>query len=198
MDYAPAGDGAAREQAGPALRDADELCRYGAAQLFLSRAARVQPRLELTDATAAAVLQICRLVEGMPLAIDLAAAWARVLTCPQIAGHVGANLDWLASLCRDVPERHRSVRAVFDQSWARLGAEERRALCRLAVFPGGLDHAAAAALGDLPGAGHEQLLAALVDRSLLRCDGAGRFAMHALVRRYAAGLPPVERVIGEP
>ncbi len=114
-----------------------------AVQLFVERARRVRRDFSL-EAERGAVLRICRLTDGMPLAIELAAAWARTLPCSVIASEIERNLAFLATGLRNVPERHRSVRAAFDQSWRLLAEEERAVFRRLAVFQGGFHGEAAA------------------------------------------------------
>ena len=81
-----------------------------------------------------AIARICRLVEGMPLAIELAASWVRVLTCAEIAAETERDWGFLSGASRDMPARHRSLRAVFDQSWALLGEDERRILRDLSAY----------------------------------------------------------------
>lgn len=159
--------------------------RAEAVQLFVERAQRVQPTFTLSHANRAAVVQLCRQLEGFPLAIELAAACVRVLTPQEIAAELDRSLDVLASASRDRPERHRSLRAVLDHSWRLLSDAERGVLARLSVFRGGCEREAAAnvARADLP------LLAALVDKSLVRhhgVDGVTRYTLHELVRQYAA------------
>ena len=135
--------------------------------------------------------QICNLVEGMPLALELAAAWARTLSCQEIANEVAGVLDLLASSRRDLPERHRSMRAMFEHSWQMLNGEERDAFKRLSVFRGGFQRQAA---HEVSGAGLA-LLSALVDKSLLRCTPGGRYELHELLRQYAGEkLTPAESV----
>jgi predicted ATPase len=114
----------------------DEIGSYSAVQLFLQSARRVQPGFSLTE-NAEAVIGICQAVEGMPLALELSAAWLRVMPCPQIAGGIRQALDFLATPLRNVPERHRNLRAVFDHSWALLSEGERGVLASLSVFQGG-------------------------------------------------------------
>ena len=149
-------------------------------QLFVQSARRACDGFVLTAADGPAVLGICRLVEGLPLAVELAASWSRVLTCHEIARELEVGLDVLTTVLRDVPTRHRSMRAVFDQSWRLLPAGEQRVLRRLAVFRGGFDREAAVAVAEasLPD------LAGLVDRALLRWAGP-RYDLHELVRHYA-------------
>jgi predicted ATPase/DNA-binding CsgD family transcriptional regulator len=170
--------------------------RADAVQLFVDRAQRVQPTFALTPANRGAVVRLCRQLEGLPLAIELAAACVRVLTPQEIVAELDRSLDLLASASHDRPERHRSLRAALDHSWRLLSDPERAALARLSVFRGGCEREAAAVVAgaELP------LLAALVDKSLLRhsaIDGVTRYMLHELVRQYAALRlaedPPAQR-----
>src|SRR5262249_15232915 len=95
-----------------------------AARLFQQRARQARAGYALSAEDIPAVVRICQLVGGVPLGIELAATWMRTLSCHEIADEIQRNLDFLATRARDVPERHRSIRAVFDQSWALLSAEE--------------------------------------------------------------------------
>jgi predicted ATPase len=152
---------------------------YSAVTLFVERAQRVG--FALSEQNRADVARICQLVDGMPLAIELAATWAPALSCREIAQELEHNLNFLASSMRDVPERHRSLRAVFDHSWKLLSKAERHVLPRLSVFRGGFTREAAeqAAGASLP------LLLALVSKSLVQPAVDGWFAVHELVRQYA-------------
>jgi len=145
-----------------------DLADYSAVQLFVQRAAQVQPRLSRSASALTPIVQICRHVAGMPLAIELAAAAARTLPLAEIERQIGANLDVLATTLRDVPARHRSMRAVFDHSWRLLSEEECALFSRLAVFRGGWTAEAAA---QVAGATHHHLTA-LVDKSLVRLMSA--------------------------
>ncbi len=152
-----------------------------AVELFLQSARRVCPGFSPSAGETAEIARICALVGRMPLAIELAASWLRVLPLEEIAGEIRANIDFLTASFRDIPERHRSLRAVFDHSWGLLSEEERRALRRLSVFHGGFERKAAAEVAgvSLP------LLAALVDKSLLTRGQKGRYGLHELLRSYA-------------
>jgi predicted ATPase/Tfp pilus assembly protein PilF len=152
-----------------------------AVRLFAQHAEQLSNRFKLDDETLPAVLTICRLVEGMPLAIELAAGRIRSATCAQIAEQIAQNLDALASDLRDVAPRHRSARAVFDYSWRLLSEAERGALMRLAVFAGGCTTAAAQAVGAISA----ELLAALAEKSLVRMAGDQRYDLHELLRQFA-------------
>jgi predicted ATPase/class 3 adenylate cyclase len=153
-----------------------------AVRLFVERATQVVPGFALDDAGYSQALRICRLVDGMPLGIELAASWVSVLSCAEIADEIEGNIDFLATSMRDVPERHRSLRAAIDQSWRLLTDEQRSAFSRLSVFRGSFDRSAAVAVtgADL------RLLSELVTKSLLRRPDFSRFELHELLRQYAA------------
>jgi predicted ATPase/DNA-binding SARP family transcriptional activator len=166
----------------PGEEPLESLEGYDAAQLFVRRASQVDagfsvPRQQIPD-----LLRICRLVEGMPLAIELSAAWVKLLSCREIADEIERSLDFLTTSWRDVPERHRSMRAVCDHSWSRLTQEERCAFSRLAVFHGGFRREAAE---QVAGAGLP-LLSALVDKSLVQPKPSGRYEVHPILLQYAA------------
>ncbi len=159
-----------------------------AAQLFADRAQRVQPHFQLSNERSH-VLDICRLVEGMPLAIELAAAWARSLTCAEIVTEIQRSLDFLSAHARNVPERHRSIQTIFAQTWQQLSAEEQSVFRQLSVFRGGFRREAATAVAgaSLP------ILSDLIDKSLLRWESTeqdssiyGRYQIHELLRQFAA------------
>ena len=165
----------------PREDETTDLEHYSAAALFLIAARRATNGFTLTTEESAWVARICRLVEGMPLAIELAASWARVLTCREIAEELEGSLDFLTSTERARAERHRSLRTVLDHSWNLLAPQEQRVLRQLAVFRGGFDRMAATAVaGASP-----SMLAALVDKSLLRRSASGRYDLHELVRQFA-------------
>jgi predicted ATPase/DNA-binding XRE family transcriptional regulator len=155
--------------------------KFSAVQLFIQSARRSSADFNLGPQNAAAVRQVCVLVDGLPLGIELAAAWTRLLPAAEIAGEIQHNLDFLTSNLRDVPERHRSLRAVFDYSWGLLAPVEQQVLAGLSVLAGRFDRTAASAVA---GAGLAEL-AALLDKSLLGRAGGGDFEMHPLLRQFA-------------
>lgn len=167
-----------------------ELAQLSAIQLFMQRARRVDLHFEADDGNGRCTLttigRICRLVQGIPLAIELAAPWVRMLTCAEIAHEIEQNLDALTTSMAHVLPRHRSMRAVFDHSWALLPANEQQTVARLSVFRGGFDRQA---VKQIAGATMAQL-AVLLDKSLLRrLDGNGgpaRYQMQEVLRQYAA------------
>ncbi|MHB8626709.1 MAG: helix-turn-helix domain-containing protein [Aggregatilineales bacterium] len=164
----------------PEDEPADPLESYSAVQLFLQRAQQVQANFAINQ-NAESVLSICRYVEGMPLGIELAAAWLRVMPCQQIAAQIAHSLDFLTTPLRNVPERHRSIRVVFDHSWKLLTAVEQAVFRKLAVFVGGFEPQAAE---QVAGASL-YTLAALVNKSLVQMTAAGRYNLHELVRQYS-------------
>lgn len=155
---------------------ATDIAAFGATELFVQCARRARGDASFDDAQQSAIADICRLVGGLPLAIEMAAAQTRTLTCAAIAGEIRQGLDFLASTRRDVPERQRSLRAVLDSSWARLTAAERQTLATLSVFRGGFTREAAE---QVAGA-----LASLVDKSLVQRSG-DRFQLHEVIRQFA-------------
>jgi predicted ATPase len=154
---------------------------YGAVQLFADRAHRVRRDFSLQKEQSD-VIQICQLVEGMPLALELAASWTKSLSCSVIVAEIRRNMDFLATRFRNVPERQRSMRAVFDQSWKLLTPTERDVFKRLSVFQGGFQREAAKQVARASLA----TLSALVDKSLLRAESDSRYQIHELLRQYAA------------
>jgi predicted ATPase/DNA-binding CsgD family transcriptional regulator len=150
-----------------------------AVELFVERARQFGYELR-SEAERADAMRICRLVEGMPLAIELAAAWTRTLSCAAIAAEVERGLDLLTARTRNAPERHASLRAVFDESWVLLSAEEQRAFSRLSLFQAGFGAAAAAAVAGAS----LRLLDELIAKSLLRRVSGERYQIHELLRQY--------------
>ncbi len=151
-------------------------------ELFLQRARRAHVSFDATTEDYPAIVRICNLVNGMPLGIELAAAWVRTLSCLEIASEIERGLDFLSISAKDVPTRHRSIRAVFDHSWKLLTEEEQNVLLRLAIFQGGFSREAA---GEIAGASLP-ILSALVAKSLIRRSGTGRYDLHEIIRQYAA------------
>ncbi len=155
--------------------------KYDAIRLFSQSARRAGADITLADEALVAAAHVCRLVDGMPLGIELAAAWTPLLSCGEIAAEIQRSLDFLTASLRDLPERQRSLRAVFDHSWRLLTPEERDALSRLATFQGGFERRAAE---EVAGASLPTLLA-LTSKSLIHRSTSGRFDLHEVVRQYA-------------
>lgn len=162
--------------------DDDDEQRSDAVDLFAARWAQ-QRQGELAGEELTAVRHICRLVEGLPLAIELAASLTRRATCRTIASRLDKGFDALTTSLRDIEPRHRALHVVFDMSWRTLTPQLQQQLARLSVFRGGFTAAAAQDVAEAD----EQQLAALGDKSLLAYElAADRYALHAVVRAYAA------------
>ncbi len=159
----------------------EESLECDTAKLFLQSAKRAKPSFTVEPNEIEQLMSICRLVDGMPLAIELAAAWADVLSLQEIADEITQNLDFLSTNMRDIPPRHHSVRAVFEYAWKRLSVTEQNTLMKLSVFRGGCTREAAE---EITGA-NLLLLRALVNKSLVRCGTNGRYELHALLRQFA-------------
>jgi predicted ATPase len=156
--------------------------RFGAVRLFVQRAQQVKPNFSFSPATAPGIIRLCQLAEGLPLAIELAAAQMDKFSSDDVIHGFEVNLDRLVTTRRDVPARHRSLRALFDSSWERLEEADQAIFRRLAVFWGQFGPEAA---GEVAVATPEAL-ASLVDKSMLRQLTADRYDIHELLRQYAA------------
>lgn len=166
----------------PRTNASDPLERYSAVRLFINCAQRVQRQFQLTAGDAPAIAHICRTVEGLPLAIELAASAVNERSCAQIADDIENGMRTLVARFRDLPTRHRSVWATFEHSWQLLSEDERRVFSQLAVFRGGFRAEAVAQVASATSA----TLSALIDKSLVRRVAAERFDLHELLRQYAA------------
>ena len=155
---------------------------YSALDLFQQQARRANWRATFSEAELHAAARICRLVEGMPLGIELAAARVAVQSCEEIAQEIEHNLDILTTRLRNVPERHQSMRAAFEHSWGLLTETEKGLFARLSVFRGGFRREAATAVAGAS----LSTLSALLDQSLIRRIPPDRYEMHELLRQYAA------------
>ncbi len=153
-----------------------------ALMLFTQMAQRAQADFVLTPDAVPQVTRICQLVAGVPLGIELASAWVRQLSCAEIAEELAQGIGFLQTRAGDVPDRHRSLQAVFDHSWALLTTEEQQILAQLTVFRGGFTREAARQVTQTS----LWTLTALVDKSLLHREVNGRFGMLEMVRQFAA------------
>ena len=176
--------------------DPEELQRYAAVRLFVERAHAAAPSFELTGGNAEAVAEICRRLDGLPLAIELAAARVRLLPPPALLPRLGQQLNLLTSGARDLPERQRTLRNTLDWSYGLLSASEQALFARLGVFAGPFSLSAAEAVGaDAPDQGQAkepgpvlETLGSLVDSSLVQADTRGgepRFSLLETIREYA-------------
>jgi predicted ATPase/DNA-binding SARP family transcriptional activator len=167
---APLRLGGEHEYPVPSLQLAD------AVELFVARAAAVDPSFTSEDG----IEEICVRLDGLPLAIELAAAQTRIMSVEQIVERLGGVLDLLTGGARDLPERQQTLRATLDWSYELTEPAERALLGRLAVFAGSFDGAAAEAVG-----GNLGTVAALVEKNLVRRREDGRFALLETIREYA-------------
>jgi predicted ATPase len=177
-------------------RDPAELLRYPSVNLFTERAHAADPGFELTGGNAAAVAEICRQLDGLPLAIELAAARVRLLPPQALASRLDHKFSLLTSGARDLPERQRTLRNTLDWSFDLLPAGEQALFARLGVFAGPFSLPAAEAVGvDPPDRGLAgppdqvmEALGSLVDSSLVRPETSGgepRFSLLEVIREYA-------------
>jgi predicted ATPase/Tfp pilus assembly protein PilF len=160
---------------------AKETVEYTAVKLLLQRVRQVQPGFNPTEEDMAVLSRICRLVEGMPLALELAAGWVDVLSLDDIASEIQQSLNFLETDARDVPQRQRSIRVVFDNSWKRLNAAEQDALAQFSIFRGGFNMKAARQISGVS----LRTLHKLANKSLLQYDAVKkRYQIHELLRQY--------------
>jgi predicted ATPase/DNA-binding SARP family transcriptional activator len=155
--------------------------KFSAIELFIQSAKRSTSHLTLGDADSEYIVRICQLLDGLPLGIELAAAWLRALTCKEIVEEIENNLDFLTASVQDIPARHQSLRAVFDHSWSLLKEEEQRVVKHLSVLRGQFDRKA----GEVIAETNVHTLRALLDKSILQRHPSGRFEIHNLMRQYA-------------
>jgi predicted ATPase len=175
-------------------RDPADLQRYASVSLFAERAHAVAPGFELTEANAGAVAEICRRLDGLPLAIELAAARVRLLPPQALASRLNHRFSVLTGGARDLPERQRTLRNTLDWSYGLLPAGEQALFARLGVFAGPFSPPAAEAVcaldeGQDGGRGQMmEMLGSLVDNSLVRAEARGgepRFSLLETIRDYA-------------
>ncbi len=166
----------------PDLRQPGEI-DHPAVRLFVQNAQRLAADFELQPGDLETIVQICRQVQGMPLAILLAAGWTDIMSVQEIAAEIASSLDILETEFRDMPERQRSMRATFEYSWQLLSSQEQEILARMSVFRGGFDRRAAQSI-----AGSSiRLLSKLVNKSLIQRDRpTQRYHIHELIRQFAA------------
>jgi len=159
--------------------DASKDATNDSVKLFLRYAQRVDPDLVLDGRAYAEIARICRLVNGMPLAIVLAASSADALSLQEIGDEIGSGPDVLETEMHDVPSRQRSMRTVLDSTWARLSPVEQRAFARMSLFRGGFSREAAVAVSGA----NVRTLVSLHGKSLVRND-SGRYSVHELLRQF--------------
>jgi predicted ATPase/DNA-binding SARP family transcriptional activator len=162
--------------------DPTALVQNEAVALFVARARALRPDFEVTRANAEAVAAICAAVDGLPLALELAAARMKLLSPERLLERLRDRLDSLTARARDVPERQRTLRATIDWSYDLVGSEERGLFAQLSAFAGDFSIEAAEAICGVD----VRALEMLVDSSLVQPSGEGRFRMLETVRQRAA------------
>ncbi|MCB0186584.1 MAG: tetratricopeptide repeat protein, partial [Caldilineaceae bacterium] len=160
--------------------DSRKKAENDAVRLFVQCARRTRLDFDV-EKEREAVLRICTLVEGMPLAIELAAAWLNAMNCAQIAEEVTRGLDILTTRYQNIPPRQRSMRVVMEHSWALLTPVEREALAQLAIFRGPFSQEAAKRITNAS----LVILITLAEKALVRMTAAGYYQLHELTRQYA-------------
>jgi tetratricopeptide (TPR) repeat protein len=156
--------------------------QYSAVNLFLEGARRVQLDLEFTNEDLQNIALICKLLDGMPLGVELAAAWMVVLKSHEIAEEIQNSIDFLKTERRDAHDRHQSIRTVFDSTWKMLSKKQQKLFRKLSVFVGGFTREAAQYISSAS----LQDLMAFTNKSLIQRDINGRFRIHELLRQYAS------------
>ncbi|MGW3322660.1 BTAD domain-containing putative transcriptional regulator [Streptomyces virginiae] len=177
----------------PPDADATQALSYAAVRLLNDRATAARSDFAVTEESARAVTRICRALDGIPLAIELAAARLRTMSVEQLATRLDDRFRLLTGGARTAQRRHRTLRAVVDWSWELLTEAERALLRRLAVFPGGATVEAAEAVcagGPVEAYDVLDLITSLTDKSLLVTAGDGRYRMLETIRAY--GLERLE------
>lgn len=151
-------------------------------RMFVQSARRVRIDYEINDYDLPYIEKICQLVDGLPLGIELAAGWMDTLSAEKLAEEIQKSIDILETDLRDIPERHRSIRATFDHTWQYLSDNEKNTMMRLSIFRGGFTQEAAEFVADA----NVRRLKRLVNQSLLHCDVYGRYTIHELLRQFCA------------
>ena len=159
----------------------ESLGEYDAIRLLKLTERSLDSMETVRDEERLAMASVARLLEGFPLGLEMAGAWRSVFSWREIHDRISDSLDFLVHTHRDVPERHRNLRAVYEQAWNLLSQEERTVLCRLAVFRGGFG------IGDAESAtgGSPEVFAALAERCLIRRIAAERYQVHELLRQFS-------------
>jgi predicted ATPase/DNA-binding CsgD family transcriptional regulator/DNA-binding XRE family transcriptional regulator len=164
-----------------------EIAASAAVQLFVERAQVASTSFGLSQANTAAVAAICRRLDGLPLALELAAARLRILSPTELLARLDTSLPLLTGGARDLPERQRTIRQAIEWSYRLLGSEEQGLFRRLSIFVGGWDAAAAEAVSGL-GPDALDVLSALVEHSLVivetAFDGRTRYRMLETIRQF--------------
>jgi predicted ATPase/DNA-binding SARP family transcriptional activator len=150
-------------------------------KLFVNGARRSAGGFPIREEDKSAIVKICRLLDGMPLALELAAAWVRNLGIQEIADEIEKDISFLSGTLRDLPQRQQSLQSVFDHSWRKLDSEEQGVFRKMGVFRGSFSRSSAENVAQA------SLLAigSLLDKSLIVRTTTGRYELHEISRQYA-------------
>lgn len=159
----------------------DDVLDYDSVRLLMQAAQHINPKWQLESQDVQQVIRLCQLTQGMPLGIILAISWLDVYQLVQINAEIERNLDFLETDMRDVPERQRSIRHIFEYVWAQLSSEEQQIWQALSVFRGGCTYEA----GEQVGGANKHVFKRLVNKALISLNNAGRYQLHELLRQYA-------------
>lgn len=164
----------------PPHADVINPAEYSAIQLFMQRAARINYNLSLDDERAD-IIELCRVLQGMPLALELAATWTNMLSCAEIITEIQTNLEFLTTSLKNIDERHRNVKGVLEYAWTMLTLEERNALKYLSVFTSWFQWRDVQAITgiSLP------VLSNLIHKSSITTNERKQYRLHGLIRQYA-------------
>ena len=163
----------------PDSNEPDAINQFDALNLFVERAIQVRRDFSPSEEQIA-IIKICQLVDGLPLAIELAAGWLKTLSCREIVKQIEQGIDFLVTRNRDIHSRHRSIRAVCDHSWNLLSASGQVVFPLLSVFRAGFTLEAAEKVANAS----LSVLSSLVEKSMIRYEGGGRYNVHELLRQY--------------
>jgi len=177
----------------PEYATPEEFAELSSVKLFLQSAKRARPDFTITDDNRDAIAKICLLVQGMPLGIELAAAWVEMLSPNEIVEEIEGSLDFLETDMRDVPERHRSIRAVFDYSWQLMNDPEREVFIRLSALRGGFTRESAKIIAGA----NLRNLTTLANKSLISPKLDGRYEVHELLRQYGDAMLDEDEALHE-
>ncbi len=159
----------------------DTLRAFESVRLLETIGRQIDPDFSITAENADAIGRICRRLDGIPLALEIASNWLQIYTPDVLADQLDQGLDSLVATRRDTPERHRSLQIVFDHSWAMLSSAEQTTLAKLACFQGNFSLSSARAVA---GASVGELTT-LLDSALLRRQASGRYSLHPVLREFA-------------
>lgn len=172
---------------------ASQVANWPAVQLFESAARRIDPYFQINETNATTITTLCRHLAGMPLALEIAASWLKIYTLASLANRIETGISFLTATARDIPERHRSLRVIFEQSWQLLAPPARLAFARLTCFQGHFSLEAALTVADLD----LETLSTLLEHTLIQRLENERYSLHPLLQQFARDHLDKEDVVFE-